>query len=100
MKAIIILCDFCGTLGGAHHRSAAVARQIPGWTANPKFDLCPSCAAARDKTVRNVAKQIRHVGRVVALRDSGMTFQAIGDEIGISRQRVQQIWKKWREDRS
>jgi DNA-binding CsgD family transcriptional regulator len=32
--------------------------------------------------------------RILAWRESGLTFQAIADKLGCSRQRVQQIFKR------
>jgi DNA-binding IclR family transcriptional regulator len=36
--------------------------------------------------------------RVMALRDGGMTYQAIADQVGLSRQRVHQIATRLRKE--
>ena len=41
---------------------------------------------------------LKRCGPVIRLRGEGLTFQAIGEALGFSRQRAHQIWQRWERD--
>jgi hypothetical protein len=59
------------------------------WLVRRGFAICPECGCRAEARGHAQACQMR--GRVVELRASGMTMGQIGQELGISRQRVHQI---------
>lgn len=61
-----------------------------------RMSLIPPGARGRPHGYMNRETRAR-VEKVFALRLTGLTYQKIGDELGITRQRVEQILREYRE---
>lgn len=67
---------------------------------NPNVHLCKTCAEKQSKLIDDELIKLKSEmllkggGSMQQMREQGMTFQEIGDNLGISKQRVHQLLKK------
>ncbi len=96
------VCENCGTSRGRlhiHHLNGSEFRQEPhpftSENENNKVEnlklLCSSC---HQKLHRLHLEFMERTKPIVLRRETGETFESIGKDLGLSRQRIHQIYKK------